>query len=77
MPIMPPEPYWMMDTTEGVPEPQFHALESYLDAVSQKPALCGYQMIEASDFIRPGNNDAKLCPKCVVEVQKIQASRAT
>jgi hypothetical protein len=68
MPIQ-DEPYRMLDTTEGVESPKFHALPSYFDALAQKPALCGYQMIEASDFVRPRNDDPQLCSTCVEKMR--------
>jgi hypothetical protein len=51
---------------------QFHALPSYLDAVSQKPALCGYQMIEPSHFVRPGK-ESPMCPTCLQKVADLEA----
>jgi hypothetical protein len=71
MPVKPEPPYWMMDCTEGGTE-QFHALPSYIDAYCQKPALCGLQMIEASDFVRPGK-ESPMCSVCLQKVAELEA----
>ncbi len=63
--------YWMLDTTEGGTG-IFHACASYGDALECKPALCGLQMVEASDFTRPRGDDK--CPTCArVERERIAA----
>ncbi len=61
----PDPPHWMLDT---MPKEEggtglFHAFESYLAAIEQRPVLCGIQLQMATDHVMPSDESQK-CPSC-------------